>query len=30
MTGDKLKSIVELINEADIALYNSKAPGRTS
>ena len=28
MTGDKLKSIVELINEADIALYNSKAAGK--
>jgi diguanylate cyclase (GGDEF)-like protein len=28
MAGDKTKSISELINEADIALYNSKAAGK--
>jgi diguanylate cyclase (GGDEF)-like protein len=28
MTGDRTKSISELINEADIALYNSKAAGK--
>jgi diguanylate cyclase (GGDEF)-like protein len=28
MTGDKQKSITELINEADIALYHAKAAGK--
>jgi predicted signal transduction protein with EAL and GGDEF domain len=28
MTGEKQKSITELINEADIALYHAKAAGK--
>jgi predicted signal transduction protein with EAL and GGDEF domain len=28
MSGDKQKSITELINEADIALYHAKAAGK--
>jgi predicted signal transduction protein with EAL and GGDEF domain len=28
MTGDSQKSITEMINEADIALYHAKAAGK--
>ncbi|MBS1192953.1 MAG: Diguanylate cyclase, domain [Nitrospirae bacterium] len=28
MSGDKQKSVTELINEADIALYQAKAAGK--